>query len=448
MIAQPPSPASAPAPRIAAAPDASGPDVSGGAAGAFAILLAGLLPAPPLMLGNAAVMGLDSSDLGAAAAVAEFCGCRDCGPDGAGDSAPGPTCHGGAAAGSGRRAAGAGRDLADARCSTGRIARRRDGARSRKAQRFRWRVRHPGSPVSGRRRPPWLAAPRRPRRHLPARRQGGTPQPAARMIAPAELPVHRPESAAVAAAGSPNLAPPASAASLVPMPGRPTPPGATATTETEPEPASSKPDVGAVRSQNPRAAGTAQPPIAPRPSQDSDRPVALEHVDRSADAPISAGDATTTTRLGGPPGESTIAPTRSSPPPPAVQLGLQIAAAAPHRVERMVVQLDPPDLGRVEVRLDFGHDNHVSAQIAADRPETLAVLQRDSHALERGLQHAGLQLDNKGLNFSLRQEQRQQGAASQTPPRFDPASTGSERDWSEAQPVRWFAAERVLDLRI
>ena len=141
-----------------------------------------------------------------------------------------------------------------------------------------------------------------------------------------------------------------------------------------------------------------------------------------------------------------MAPTRPSPPPPAVQLGLQIAAAAPHRVERMVVQLDPPDLGRVEVRLAFGHDNHVSAQIAADRPETLAVLQRDSHALERGLQHAGLQLDNKGLNFSLRQEQRQQGAA--TPPRFDPASPGSERDWSEAQPVRWFAAERVLDLRI
>ncbi len=112
----------------------------------------------------------------------------------------------------------------------------------------------------------------------------------------------------------------------------------------------------------------------------------------------------------------------------------------------MVVQLDPADLGRVEVRLAFGHDNHVSAQIAADRPETLAVLQRDSHALERGLQHAGLQLDNKGLNFSLRQEQRQQGAA--TPPRFDPASPGSERDWSEAQPVCWFAAERVLDLRI
>jgi hypothetical protein len=122
-----------------------------------------------------------------------------------------------------------------------------------------------------------------------------------------------------------------------------------------------------------------------------------------------------------------MAPTRSSPPPPAVQLGLQIAAAAPHRVDRMVVQLDPPDLGRVEVRLAFGHD---------------------SHALERGLQHAGLQLDNKGLNFSLRQEQRQQGSAPPTPPRFDPASTGSERDWSEAQPLRWFAAERVLDLRI
>jgi flagellar hook-length control protein FliK len=428
MIAQAPSPASAPAPRVAAAPDVSGPDVLGGAAGAFAILLAGLLPAPPLMLANAALTGLDSSDLGAAAASPNSAVAAAPGAMGQATARPVQPATTGLKLAPGLAlpapagttptpAAPPGAPLAAATAPGPEKRSGSDGASP------------PGQP-SPRPAPAALvggAPPPAPPPSSPA--QGGTLQPAARVIAPAELPAHPPESAAVAAAGSPNLPPPASAHSLVPMPGRPAAPGATATTEAGPKPASSKPDAGAVRSQNPRAAGPAQSPIAPRQG---------------------AGDATTTTRPGGPSGEPFVAPTRSSPPPPALQLGLQIAAAAPHRVERMVVQLEPPDLGRVEVRLAFSRDNHVSAQIAADRPETLAVLQRDSHALERGLQQAGLQLDNKGLNFSLRQEQRQQeqGAATQTPPRFDPASPGSERDWSEAQPVRWFTAERVLDLRI
>jgi hypothetical protein len=140
---------------------------------------------------------------------------------------------------------------------------------------------------------------------------------------------------------------------------------------------------------------------------------------------------------------------RSPPAPPALQVGVQLAAAAARRVERVVVQLEPAALGRVEVRLDFSHDNRVSALIAVDRPETMDLLQRDGRALERALQDAGLKLDGGGLSFSLRQDQRQ-------PERGAPAVPG--RAW-QAVPVEsagaaperaspWLAAERLLDIRI
>ena len=134
-------------------------------------------------------------------------------------------------------------------------------------------------------------------------------------------------------------------------------------------------------------------------------------------------------------------------PPPLVQIGVQLATAAARRVERLVVQLEPAALGRVEVRLDFSHDNRVSALIAADRPETLEVLQRDSRALERHLQDAGLRLADNALSFSLRQEQRQpQGGAA--PSGLPPEPPVGPVAQDEPRPAPWLAVRRLLDIRI
>ena len=144
-------------------------------------------------------------------------------------------------------------------------------------------------------------------------------------------------------------------------------------------------------------------------------------------------------------------PAATSAPPgqPAVQIAVQIAAAVPRRIERLFVQLEPPALGRVEVRLEFSRDNRVSALIAAERHDTLDVLQRDSRGLERALQHAGLRLGENGLSFSLRQEQRQErrgtGAFS-APLRTEPAAAA--RPPEPPQPLRWVGVHRVLDIRI
>lgn len=146
------------------------------------------------------------------------------------------------------------------------------------------------------------------------------------------------------------------------------------------------------------------------------------------------------------------APGRSTPPPPMFQIGVQIARAAPARIDRLFVQLEPASLGRVEVRLEFHRDNQVSAVIAAERPDTLDALQRDARVLERSLHQAGLRLDSDGLTFSLKREQAHDHPHDEC--RFAPAA-GDLGDrpllaahGHEPAPVQWFRGLRALDIRV
>jgi hypothetical protein len=146
------------------------------------------------------------------------------------------------------------------------------------------------------------------------------------------------------------------------------------------------------------------------------------------------------------------APGRSTPPPPMFQIGVQIARAAPARIDRLFVQLEPASLGRVEVRLEFHRDNQVSAVIAAERPDTLDALQRDARVLERSLHQAGLRLDSDGLTFSLKREQAHDHAREER--RFaSPAGEFGDQPLPAAQgteppPLQWFRGLRALDIRV
>jgi flagellar hook-length control protein FliK len=66
--------------------------------------------------------------------------------------------------------------------------------------------------------------------------------------------------------------------------------------------------------------------------------------------------------------------------------------------------LDPPELGRVEVRLSIDATGKASAHLSADQPQTLSLLQKDAPILTRALREAGLDVSQDGLNFSLRQQ--------------------------------------------
>jgi flagellar hook-length control protein FliK len=105
----------------------------------------------------------------------------------------------------------------------------------------------------------------------------------------------------------------------------------------------------------------------------------------------------------------------SNPTPPAVPisgLAVEIAASAQAGNNRFEIRLDPPELGRIEVQLNVDHDGKVTSKLVVDRPETLALLQRDAPDLQRSLEQAGLQTSDNGLQFSLRD---QGGFAGQNP---------------------------------
>jgi flagellar hook-length control protein FliK len=94
--------------------------------------------------------------------------------------------------------------------------------------------------------------------------------------------------------------------------------------------------------------------------------------------------------------------------PAGEQVAVQIKKGASEGADKISIKLDPGSLGKVEVKLEVGHDGKLLAVIAADKPETLAMLQRDSQQLEQSLRDAGLKTDSNSLSFSLR-EQGQNG---------------------------------------
>jgi flagellar hook-length control protein FliK len=96
---------------------------------------------------------------------------------------------------------------------------------------------------------------------------------------------------------------------------------------------------------------------------------------------------------------------------PIAGLAVEIAARAQAGSSRFDIRLDPPELGRIDVRLTLDRDGKVTSHLIAERSETLAVLQRDAPELQRSLQQAGLNTADDGLQFSL----RDQGFGQQTP---------------------------------
>jgi flagellar hook-length control protein FliK len=103
------------------------------------------------------------------------------------------------------------------------------------------------------------------------------------------------------------------------------------------------------------------------------------------------------------PGTETAA-ARSTPNAAASQVAVQINRAVQDGQDKFVVNLKPANLGKVSVQLEVGHDNRIIAVIAAERPETLELLQRDSRALELALKDAGLKADSGSLSFSLQED--------------------------------------------
>ena len=115
---------------------------------------------------------------------------------------------------------------------------------------------------------------------------------------------------------------------------------------------------------------------------------------------------------------------------PVNALGLHIASQAKAGNKRFDIRLDPPELGRIDVRLDVGRDGAVNTHIVVERAETLDLLQRDAKALERAINDAGLDLKDGSLNFSLKDQSFAENMQDQ-----DSSSQMSEEPGSDDQSV-------------
>jgi flagellar hook-length control protein FliK len=92
-------------------------------------------------------------------------------------------------------------------------------------------------------------------------------------------------------------------------------------------------------------------------------------------------------------------------PHPATQhVAVNIAKAAQNGDTDITIRLDPPDLGRVQIKMMIAADKKVQAVMLIEKPETFLMLQRDAQMLEKALQDAGLDVSGDSLNFELAQD--------------------------------------------
>lgn len=84
------------------------------------------------------------------------------------------------------------------------------------------------------------------------------------------------------------------------------------------------------------------------------------------------------------------------------QVAVNIQRAVNQGLDRISIQLRPPELGRIDVRMDVARDGKVTAVISVERQDTLDMLRQDSRTLTQALQDAGLKADQNSLSFNLK----------------------------------------------
>lgn len=183
---------------------------------------------------------------------------------------------------------------------------------------------------------------------------------------------------------------------------------------------------------------TAPPPVQAAAAPQTFFMTALENstVPRSGDpltGPVPASSSATgaagTIRIGTLPGQSQ--PTQV----PAAAIALQMARNLQKGISRFEIRLDPPEMGRIDVRMEIRKDGHVVAHMSVERPETLDLLQRDARSLQQALNNAGLQADSDSLNFSLKDQSGDTSGQHLAGGETSNHGMGAEEDEAPALPI-------------
>ncbi len=238
----------------------------------------------------------------------------------------------------------------------------------------------------------------------------------------------------------------------LPAPTPPAPPPQTFPAHAPPQPGGEAPA---------RSGGLARPEPAPAAAAAPDLPAAPQAA-RAAE-PRATAEASAAPDSAAPPREAAPPPPAQAPPPPDATTATAPAAPARHAPHTspahqvapvvvavalgqgsgssLTVRLSPGELGQVEVRIERPADGSAAqVKVVAERPETLALLQRDAPELGRALQQAGIQQDGCRLSFSLGGGQDQgnapgDGAQRQAGQHGQPGWGGRQGRFAEPPPL-------------
>ena len=90
------------------------------------------------------------------------------------------------------------------------------------------------------------------------------------------------------------------------------------------------------------------------------------------------------------------------------QVEVKIAQMVKDGVDMVRIKLHPEELGKIDIQMNVGSDGKTAIHVIADKVETLDMLRRDSHSLEKALKDTGVRTDAGSLQFSLRDSGTQQ----------------------------------------
>jgi len=115
---------------------------------------------------------------------------------------------------------------------------------------------------------------------------------------------------------------------------------------------------------------------------------------------------------------------------PTEQIAVAITRQSRQGANRFEIRLDPPELGRIDVRLELRSDGRASASLTVDRADTLDLLTRDARVLQKALSDAGISADQDALRFSLRNDHPGGGRG-----RFDQPTPDQREDAPAEEPA-------------
>ncbi len=146
------------------------------------------------------------------------------------------------------------------------------------------------------------------------------------------------------------------------------------------------------------------------------------------------------------------------------QVQIAVRQAKADGMQRITIQLQPEELGRIDVRLDINNEGRAHITFTVDKADTFDQLQRDARLLEKAMQDAGVQTDAGSMEFNLRQQSSHtssdfgqnshggsQGAGEQFMPDFgNPSDAQMDTDAAVDEKIATYSlnADSGVDIRV